>query len=311
MIMKLVDFITRFPDEQSCKDAFREYRQQIGVVCRNCKETSHYWMKSIEQFQCKACRTRTTLRSGTVMESSNLSFRDWFQTMHLMTATKKGFSAKEIQRQLGFKRYEPVWYMMQKIRVSMAARDEQYELSGMVEMDEAFFETVNPEQTGKRRKARKRGRGSEKQTAVLVMAQTEKAKKRQKNRPAYRCKFFKMNVMPDLTAQTVNSISEKSLSPETNVRTDNYSSYSRLNEVVKKHIPKVIPPDQAGTQLPWVHIAISNAKRNLLNNFHHIETTYVQNYLDEFTYKLNRRYFGDKLFEQILIACICFSWTLG
>ena len=63
------------------------------------------------------------------MESSNLSFRKWFIVIHLMTSTKKGFSAKEIQRQLGQKRYEPIWYMMQKIRMAMVP-----EMNGMTSL---------------------------------------------------------------------------------------------------------------------------------------------------------------------------------
>ncbi|MFA5816928.1 MAG: IS1595 family transposase [Bacteroidales bacterium] len=221
------------------------------------------------------------------MESSNLTFRDWFLAAHLMTATKKGLSASEMQRQLGRKRYEPVWYMMQKLRVAMGARDEKQELSGTIEMDDGFFATVNSEFKGVEKKPAKRGRGSEKQTPVLVMAETEKVKGKKNKRPIFRCKFFKMKVMPDQTAKTINSIAGGSLNPDSKVRTDSLSSYSRLNEVVKKHIAKVVEPDQAGTELPWVHITISNAKRNLLNSYHHIDDTFLQNYLDEFTYKLN------------------------
>lgn len=310
MIMKLIDFFKQFPDEQSCKDYFREQRQKEGITCRNCKGTTHYWMKTIEQFQCKDCRTRTTLRSGTVMESSNLSFRVWFIAMHLMTSTKKGISAKEMQRQLGFKRYEPVWFMMQKIRVAMGARDERYELSGFTEMDEGYFTTVESATVGEKGRKNKRGRGSDKQTPVLVMAQTEHIKNPKNHRQHSRCKFFKMRVMPDLKSQTINKVVKDSVSPKTNVKTDGFFSYRRLNEVVKRHISKVIPPDQAGKELPWVHIAISNAKRNLLNNFHHVDDTYLQNYLDEFTYRLNRRYTGDKLFGRLVIACISFCWII-
>ena len=93
-----------------------------------------------------------------------------------MTSTKKGISAKEMQRQLGRKRYEPVWFMMQKIRVAMGSRDERYELSGFTEMDEGFFATVEFATVGEKNKKLKRGRGSEKQSPVLVMAQTEYVK---------------------------------------------------------------------------------------------------------------------------------------
>lgn len=308
MDMKLIEFINRFPDEQSCKDSFRNYRQQTGITCRKCNGTSHYWMKSIEQFQCTNCRTRTTLRSQTIMESSNLPFLHWFIAIHLMTSTKKGLSAKEMQRQLGHKRYEPIWYMMQKIRVAMGARDDRYQLSGFTEMDEGYFASVDSETKGCKKEVLKRGRGSQKRTPVLVMAQTEKVKDRKKHRPAYRCKFFKLKVLSDLSSKTVNGIAQTVVHPKTAVKTDNYTSYSRLKEVVKKHIAKIIPPAKAGKELPWVHITISNAKRNLLNNFHHIDDIYLQNYLDEFTYRLNRRFFGEKIFERLLIACTSFCW---
>ena len=308
--MKLIEFFSQFPDEESCRVSFREYRMKVGVTCRKCKGTAHYWMQTIEQFQCTSCRTRTTLRSGTVMESSNLPFRHWFIAMHLMTATKKGISAKEMQRQLGHNRYEPVWYMMQKIRVAMGARDDRYQLKGFTEMDEGFFESNDPEWKGPGKQALKRGRGSQKQSPVLVMAQTEKVEQSKKNRPAYRCKYFKMKVMGDLSSDSINGITRKSVSAETIVKTDKYPGYKRLNEVIKRHFAMVIPPEKAGTELPWVHITISNAKRNLLNNFHHVDIGYLQNYLDEFTYRLNRRYFGEKLFERLLIACISFCWIV-
>lgn len=306
--MKLIDFVNQFPDEQSCREYFREHHQKDGIVCRKCKGTSHYWMKSIGQFQCKTCRTRTTLRSGTVMESSKLSFQDWFRTIQMMTATKKNFSALEVQRQLGRKRYEPVWYMMHKIQVAMSNRDKKYALTGTLELDEGFFESVNSEYKGSPKKPAKRGRGSEKQIPVLVMAETQKVQKPRKNRPAQRYKYFKMKVLESLTADTINGMARRCFNPNSRVKTDNFSSYSRLNEVIKKHTAKTVPPEKAGKGLPRVHISSSNTKRNLLNTYHHVDDVFLQNYLDEFSYKLNRRYFGEKLFDRLLVASLSFSW---
>ena len=141
------------------------------------------------------------------------------------------------------------------------------------------------------------------------MAETEKIKNPKKKRPASRCKYVKMKVMQDLSSKTVNGIVQHSLSPDSRVKTDNYTSYRRLNEVVKKHTAKIIPPEEAGKELPWVHITISNAKRNLLNCYHHVDDIFLQNYLDEFTYKLNRRFFGEKIFDRLIIACSSFSWA--
>jgi hypothetical protein len=74
------------------------------------------------------------------MENSNLGYKKWLWCMYFMSLTKKGFSALEMQRLLGHTRYEPIWGMMQKIRITMGNRDEKYQLDGFIEMDEGFFE---------------------------------------------------------------------------------------------------------------------------------------------------------------------------
>lgn len=89
------------------------------------------------------CHSRQGLRAGTVMENTNLPIRYWLMAIHLMSVTKKGFSALEMQRLIGHKRYEPIWYMMHKIRRIMGKRDDAYQLSGHIEIDEGFFERVD------------------------------------------------------------------------------------------------------------------------------------------------------------------------
>src|SRR5690606_23666410 len=136
---------------------------------------NHYWLPSKEMYQCEnnACRFRTSLKSGTVLENTKLSYQYWFIAMHLMTATKKSISSLELQRQLGHKYYEPVWSMMHKIRRVMSKRDDLYKLDKAVELDEGFFSIAHTlevnELTGKAEKL-KRGKGSQKKAKVLVMA---------------------------------------------------------------------------------------------------------------------------------------------
>lgn len=74
------------------------------------------------------------------MENSKLPFRYWYMAMHLLTSTKKSFSALELQRQIGHKRYEPIWAMLHKIRMIMGQQDARKELEGWVELDKGFFE---------------------------------------------------------------------------------------------------------------------------------------------------------------------------
>jgi hypothetical protein len=80
-----------------------------------------------------------------------------------------------------------------------------------------------------------------------------------------------------------------------------------LKDFVPQHNSQVIPKEKVGEVLPWVHIAISNAKRQLINTFHDIKPEFLQNYLDEFCYKFNRRYFGEALFGRLLVACVSYK----
>ena len=70
-VMNLIKFIESFPDEASCRIKFKEFRDTQGVICRKCGSTDHYWLKTIEKYQCKKCKTRTSLRSGTIMQASD------------------------------------------------------------------------------------------------------------------------------------------------------------------------------------------------------------------------------------------------
>ncbi len=305
--MNLIKFIELFPDEDSCREKFKEMRDQEGVTCRKCGGTNHYWLKTIEQYQCKSCKTRTTLRSGTVMQASKLPFRYWFIAMHLLTSTKKTFSSLELQRQLGHKYYEPVWYMVQKLRKTMGLRDQMYQLEKVVELDEGFFESVDNKEDREKNKAnkRKRGRGSQKQTKVLVMASTiHPSSKPGKYQKPTCFRYVRMVVIKDLKAKTIEDEVDSSIDPNSIVVTDQFRSYSRLNEHVWVHDPHKVNPKQAGKILPWVHTMISNAKRTLLGIHHMVSKKYMQDYLDEFCYKVNRRYLRERLFDSLLVACV-------
>lgn len=300
--MKIFDFIKAFPDEESCKLKYKEIRDKQGVVCKECGSREHYWKQDKGQYECKKCKTRTTLKSGTIMHGSQLPFRYWFIAIHLLTSTKKSFSSKELQRQLGHKYYEPIWCMMHKIRMAMGERDGKYTLAGQIELDEGFFTTSLSEEH--KNKKLKRGRGSEKKTKVLVMAESKEIETSttKKGKPR-RVGYIKMQVIPNLKADTITGIVSKNIHRESELITDDSTSYVKLKEAVDKHNPSVIPKEQIGEKLPWVHIAISNAKRVLLDIFHDIKPKFLQSYLNEFCYKFNRRFFGEALFDRLLVAC--------
>ena len=305
--MNLFDFSERFRNEEDCILYFKETREKLGVKCSKCGHKEHYWKKNKLLFQCKKCGNRMALRSNTVLENSHLPYMYWFKAFHLLTATKKTFSANEIQRQLKHKRYEPIWRMLHKIREAMGKRDSMYNLTEFIEVDEGFFETIKDEENEKN-ETKKRGRGSQKQAKVLVLIESkpvENKQKKYKHKPDRQVGYLKMILMPDLKSKSINKEIEKNVDKETVVLSDAYAGYNKLEEVIKKHnIVNTSQIKKSHKVLPWVHSAIGNAKKILQGIHHSNHEDYLQNYLNEFCYKYNRRFFGEKLFERLLIACI-------
>ncbi|MFW5944715.1 MAG: IS1595 family transposase [Bacteroidota bacterium] len=310
--MNFLEFARKYSDEESCKALFKAYRDKVGVICRKCGSLEHYWQRTIDHYQCKKCGTRTTLRSGTVMESSNLSYKHWVYGIFLMTMTKKGISALELQRQLGLKRYQPAWEMMHKLRAAMGNRDSKYKLDEVIEADDAFFKSQSDE--GDEEKdgngSEKRGRGSSQQGKVLVLSKTVPKvgrPKKHKKRSSFR--YVKMLHIEDSGSEEINEKTKGAVSSDSRVTTDGWAGFNRLRQVVDRHVRKVIPPSETSKELPWVHTMISNAKRKFLGiNHNNINQKYLQNYLNEFCYVTNRRYFGKDIFDRLMVTAVEDAW---
>ena len=298
--MNLFSFSAHFGTEDDCREHFKLERDKIGLTCK-CGSTEHFWIKSRLSYECKKCRSRTSLKSGTIMENSNLSFLIWYKTMFLMSVTKKGFSAKEIQKQLGLKRYEPVWAMVHKLRKAMGNRDAKYTLEGMIEFDEAYF-TVESSEIEQEKGIR--GKGAVGKQNVAMMAETTPLEDIDSGKKEKQVRFFKAKVLNGHNGEEINETIKESIDNQSIVFTDKSASYVDIADFVELHIMGKSSKETTEETLKWVHIAISNAKRNLLGNYHKIKRKYLQLYLNEFIYKLNRRYFGHSLFERLIIANI-------
>jgi len=200
-----------------------------------------------------------------------------------------------------FLRYEPVWAMVHKLRKAMGNRDACYTLEGMIEMDEGYF-TV--ESTEIEKSKGKRGRGAAGKTPVSVMAESAQLEDVETGEKSSQCRYFKAKVLESHLAEEVNETVKDSFDEKSIVFTDDSTSYVDISDYVEIHISEKSSDQLTKETLRWVHITISNAKRNFLGNYHKIKGKYLQMYLNEFVYKLNRRYFGERLFDRLVIAGI-------
>lgn len=159
-----------------------------------------------------------------------------------------------------------------------------YRLHDLVEIDDALV--------GGRRSG-KRGRGAEGKSAVLVAVE---------NRDT-RAGFIAMQQVPAVTKETVAKFVQGHLPPNQLVRSDALASLAEIGKT-QHHAARVTPPGKAGVWLPWVHVAIGNLKAFLLGTYHGVSAKYLQEYLNEFCYRFNRREWEAKLPLRLLNACL-------
>ena len=308
--MDIDNFFSEFSTESACKLYIKSQRESKGIFCKKCKSTQHYWIESLSRWQCKSCRKSLSLKCGTIMENSNLPYKTWLWGIYFSTLTKKGFSALEMQRLLGHSRYESIWLMMHKIRVMMGARDEKYKLDKFIEMDEAFFPAYRKKDSNDGLISVPAKELDRNVTAIVAVSSKPLPNAESKEgRPNSIPHYIKINVVDSISKIDIAHEAKQMVSADAVVMTDGKTSYRVLDHIAKKHKAVIVKDKTEVSQIfPWVHIAISNVKKKILGLHHSVKYTYMQNYLNEFCYKFNRRKHGKKLFHSLLDVATSFSW---
>lgn len=173
------------------------------------------------------------MRSGTILESSKLSFMTWYKAIFLLSTTKKGFSNKEIQRQLGLKRYEPVWAMVHKLRNAIGQREDGYTLEGMIEMDEGYF-TIEASQHD--HQTQKAGCGSKTKSNVMLMAESTVLEDIDTGKVERQCRYFKAKMLGDHKAEGANNSLKNAIDGEHTIVSDQSTSSVDIADYVELHI---------------------------------------------------------------------------
>jgi len=280
--LPLLEFQKRFATEAACADALERARWPEGFVCPRCGHDDATRLRTRRLLQCTLCYHQASVTAGTVLHKTRTPLVKWFWAMWLVAQDKGGVSALRLSKQLGLG-YRTAWSMLHKLRKAMGQRDTLYTLTGSIEMDDAYFGGAA---TGKR------GRGAANKTPAVVMVENR----------GERAGFLAIKTVTTMSKAQVEIAAAK-IAPGQRIHTDGLNAYNTLTALGHSHHAEVIPPDQAHEKLPWVHTAISNAKRFLLGTYHGVSHKYLQAYLDEFCYRFNRRAWEATLTSRLMLAC--------
>jgi transposase-like protein len=286
--MTLLEFQEKFNTEEACEAHLFQIRWPNGFICPKCGHNEYYNIKSRHLYQCKHCNHQASVTAGTIMEKTKTPLVKWFWAMFLMGDDKRGCSALYLSKQLKIA-YSTAWAICHKIRTAMGNRDSQYILEGTIELDDAFF--------GGTRKGSKRGRGTDK-TVVLVGLSLN-----QKGKPM----FVKMSAVENVKGETINQFAKDNIKKGSFIKSDGFKSYNKLCGEGYSHEGKEFNPIDDPEHLKWLHIVVSNAKAFILGTYHGLDSLHIQNYLDEFCFRFNRKFFSTQLFNRVVNTCVSSS----
>jgi len=281
--ISLLEWQKRFGTESACAKLLIKVRWPEGFQCPKCGSKKCSYVSTRKLHQCTQCRHQISVTADTLFHATKIPLVKWFWAIYLAASDKGGISALRLAKHIGVS-----WLtgrnMLRKIRKAMAHRDSIYRLEHLIEFDDTL---VGGKRSGKR------GRGAAGKKPVLIAVET-----RDKG-----AGFVAMTAVDSVSKETVRDFLAFHLKPGQDVRSD---ALPALNSVGEKHnhLKKVTPPHKVVEWLPLVHIVIGNMKKFLNGTFHGVSSAHLQEYLDEFCYRFNRRFWEPELPLRLLNACL-------
>ncbi len=279
------DFEAQFSTEKACRDYLSRLRWPDGFACPRCSGRA-VWEDSRQRLMCGACGYQTTVTAGTIFHRTRKPLRLWFQAAWWLTAQKNGASALGLQRLLGLGQYKTAWTWLHKLRRAMV-RPGRDRLSGRVEVDETYVGGPASGAPGRRL--------GDRQSLVLVAAEEAGAG----------IGRIRLRRAADASATSLEAFIQEAVEPGSVVRTDGWPGYARLSTLGYQHEVVVTGGDEqlVSGHFPRVHRVASLLKRWLLGTHQGaVKPSYLDYYLDEFTFRFNRRTSRSrgKLFRRLL-----------
>jgi len=268
----IFEFQQWFPDEDACTKFLIKSRWPDGFVCPRCGFNEYFWIDTRKLLECKQCHYQASVTAGTVMHRSKMPLTLWFHAAYLVSTLTPGLSALQFQRQVGLTSYQTAFTMLHKLRSAMV-RTGRDRLSGLVEVDETYIGGPEPG---------KKGRGAGGKTIVIGAVDV-------------RGKFanrVRLKVIPNVTQETLTTFIQENAEEGSTIRTDEWMGYNKVEQAGYRH--------EIDTDLKHIHRVFSNLKTWLLGTHHGVSPQHLQAYLNEYTFRFNRRGTPMAAFQTVL-----------
>lgn len=264
----LMEFERRFGSTEACREYLFGLRWPDGFVCPRCSGRTA-WPTRRGLWVCGACRHQASVTAGTIFQDSHVPLTIWFRAMWYVTSQKSGASALGLQRVLGLGSYKTAWTLLHKLRRAMV-RPGRDRLQGTVEVDEAYWGGEEEGMIGRKTEAK----------ALIAVAAEENGNGIGR---------IRLRQIPTADRPHLHGFIRDSIEPGSTVRTDGLNAYRGLTGY--QHDRQIQRRQPKGVHLlPRVHRVVSLLKRWLLGTHQgaigHDDFDY---YLDEFTFRFNRR----------------------
>jgi transposase-like protein len=302
----LPTFLARFGSDAQCRAYLTLGRWPDGFRCAGCGHARAYshQLRLIEE--CAACGKQHSLLAGTIFEQTKTGLARWFLAIWLVTSSKGGISAMELQRQMGFSSYQTAWSWLHKIRRAMVRPDRQ-PLAERVEADETLVGGARPGRPG---------RGAAGKTVVAGAVEASRGKGRGR-----RLGRLRLQSVADASARSLQRFLAANIAPPAAVTTDGWPGYARLDQAGYDHeaINLTTGWGDAALRLPAIHLVFGLAKRWLLGTHHGaVSKKHLQAYLDEYVFRFNRRTatsighrFARLVEQAVLTPPVCYRAIVG
>jgi transposase-like protein len=268
----LQELLIWFADEQACLGYLERLRWGDGFVCPCCGTVNgRWWAVRRGLRKCAVCHHETSVTAGTIFHGSRLPLTSWFAAIWYVVNQKQGVSALGLQHVLEFGSYQTAWAWLHKLRRAMVLPGREL-LSGVVEVDESY---VGARRTGAG------GRRAAGKAIVAIAVEGDEVPER-----------VRMRRIPNVTKDTLTDFVLDSVARGSEVRTDGWQGYFDIGRYRFSHVVTNVSAsgDPAHVALPHVHLVSSLLQRWILGTHQGaISHAQLDYYLDEFTFRFNRR----------------------